>query len=161
MFPYYCVLATAFLLFIIGLLIRRWRRSRDPLGLVFRDGHLVRERTPVRMNIYAMGFKRQVENKQLLLLTSSQVPFKPISLHLIGPLLEECEIIDIKVGKNSMTPTADPIPAVMFKLHNRIKIEFNTIQISQVTSIRIGWREPGNHEGAPTIDAVMTGKAIE
>jgi len=87
-----------------------------------------------------------------------QVPFRGRRLIIPSDIAGSILITDLKIGKNSMFPTSNPVPGRAFtELGVGVDLNLDTAQISQIVSISVT-----NTSGAALdFNAALIGTAIE
>lgn len=90
--------------------------------------------------------------------TRPQVPFRGRRLIIPSDIAGSFLITDLKVGKNSMFPTSDPVPARAFtELGVGVDLNLDTAQISQNVTLSVE-----NTSGAALdFNAALIGTAVE
>ncbi len=125
-----------------------------------RQARLVRERGPARVRQFPLGFPTTTinANSSATITAQTQVIFRPRRLVIPSDIAGQLLVNDLKVGKNSMFPSADPIPARVFSENAvGVDLQLDTAQVSQLISLSLS-----NTSGANlSFNACVIGDALE
>lgn len=125
-----------------------------------RQARLVRERGPGRVRQFPLGFPTTAiaAAASATITAQTQVIFRPRRLLIPSDIAGSLLVNDLKVGKNSMFPSADPIPARVFSENAvGVDLQLDTAQVSQLISLSLT-----NSSGAAvTFNACVIGDALE
>ena len=125
-----------------------------------RDAVLVRQRNASRARQFPLGFPTTVlaAGASAVITTQPQVTFRPRRLVIPSDIAGSILVNDLKVGKNSMFPSANPIPGRMFtEVGVGVDLQLDTAQISQAISLNV----TNTSGGSITFNAGVIGDAIE
>lgn len=125
-----------------------------------RNAVLVQQRGPTRARQFPLGFPTTAlaAGASAVITTSPQVTFRPRRLVIPSDIAGSILVNDLKVGKNSMFPSANPIPGRMFtEVGVGVDLQLDTAQISQIISLNV----TNTSGGAVTFNAGIIGDAIE
>jgi len=129
-------------------------------SLVARNSAMIVPRQITKAREYPLGFPTTpVAGGGTATVTSQpQVPFRPRRLIIPSDIAGSFLLNDILVGKNSMFPAPQPVPARAFtELGVGVDLNLDTAQISQIVTLRVE-----NTSGAQLdFNAVMIGTAVE
>ena len=143
----------------------------DPMGpvanaqqvattLASRHSAMVVPRQVTKAREYPLGFPTTTVNggASATISAQPQVPFRGRRLLIPSDIAGSFLITDLKVGKNSMFPTSNPVPARAFtELGVGVDLNLDTAQISQLVSIGVT-----NTSGANlSFNACIIGTAVE
>lgn len=124
------------------------------------NGVLVRNTPPNRARQFPLGFPSTAiaASATATITAQTQVIFRPRRLVIPSDIAGSLLVNDFKVGKNSMFPSADPIPARVFsETAVGVDLQLDTAQVSQIISLLME-----NTSGASvTFTAAIIGDAIE
>jgi hypothetical protein len=125
-----------------------------------RQGRIVRESGPKRVRQFPLGFPTTTINAaaSATITAQTQVVFRPRRLLIPSDIAGSLLVNDLKVGKNSMFPSADPIPARVFSENAvGVDLQLDTAQVSQLISLSLS-----NTSGANvSFNACVIGDALE
>ena len=125
-----------------------------------RGGVTVRQQGPQRARQFPLGFPTTpiAATSSVTITAQTQVVFRPRRLVIPSDIAGSLLVNDLKVGKNSMFPSADPIPARVFtETAVGVDLQLDTAQVSQIISLALE-----NTSGAPvTFNAAIIGDALE
>lgn len=125
-----------------------------------RQARLVREKGPGRVRQFPLGFPTTTiaGGASETITAQTQVIFRPRRLLIPSDIAGSLLVNDLKVGKNSMFPSADPIPARVFSENAvGVDLQLDTAQVSQLISLSIE-----NTSGADVdFNACVIGDALE
>lgn len=128
--------------------------------LAARHSAMLVQRQVTKAREYPLGFPTTaVAAAAATTITSQpQVPFRGRRLIVPSDIAGSFLINDLKVGKNSMFPTSNPVPARAFtELGVGVDLNLDTAQISQIISLAVE-----NTSGASLdFNAVLIGTAVE
>ena len=126
--------------------------SRHAARVVQRGGTKARE--------YPLGFPTTsvAANSSSTISTQPQVPFRGRRLIVPSDIAGSFLIDDLKIGKNSMFPSANPVPARAFtELGVGVDLNLDTAQISQLVTLSVS----NTTAGAVSFNAAIIGTAVE
>lgn len=130
----------------------------QPAGL--RGGVTVRQQGPQRARQFPLGFPTTslAALATATVTAQTQVVFRPRRLVIPSDIAGSLLVNDFKVGKNSMFPSADPIPARVFtETAVGVDLQLDTAQVSQIISVALE-----NTSGAVVVfNAAVIGDALE
>lgn len=125
-----------------------------------RQARLVRQQGPTRVRQFPLGFPTTTINagSSATITAQTQVVFRPRRLVIPSDIAGSLLVNDLKVGKNSMFPSADPIPARVFSENAvGVDLQLDTAQVSQLISLALS-----NTSGANvSFNACVIGDALE
>lgn len=125
-----------------------------------RQAVVVQDRGPTRVRQFPLGFPTTsiAASTSTTITAQTQVTFRPRRLVIPSDIAGSLLVNDLKVGKNSMFPSANPIPARMFtEVGVGVDLQLDTAQISQLISLNVS-----NTSGAAvTFNAGIIGDALE
>jgi hypothetical protein len=128
--------------------------------LASRNAAMVVPRGVTKAREYPLGFPTTTiaALATVNLQTNPQVPFRGRRLVIPSDIAGSILVNDLKVGKNSMFPTSNPVPGRMFtELGVGVDLNLDTAQISQIVSLNVT-----NTSNAQVIfNAGMIGTAVE
>lgn len=128
--------------------------------LAARHSAMVVQRQVTKAREYPLGFPTTTVNAGASATISAQpqVPFRGRRLLIPSDIAGSFLINDLKVGKNSMFPTSNPVPARAFtELGVGVDLNLDTAQISQLVSLSVE-----NTSGANVdFNACIIGTAVE
>lgn len=128
--------------------------------LAGRHAAMVVPRGVTKAREYPLGFPTTTiaALANAVLQTQPQVPFRGRRLVIPSDIAGAILVNDIKVGKNSMFPTSNPVPGRMFtEVGVGVDLNLDTAQISQIVSLNVT-----NTSGAAVIfNAGLIGTAVE
>lgn len=134
--------------------------AEDPNVRGLRGGVTVRQAGPQRARQFPLGFPTTAlsASSSATITAQTQVVFRPRRLIIPSDIAGSLLVNDLKVGKNSMFPSADPIPARVFtETAVGVDLQLDTAQVSQLISLSIE-----NTSGASvTFNAAVIGDALE
>jgi hypothetical protein len=139
-----------------------YRVSGDNPGAAIaqRQAVLVRNNGPQRARQFPLGFPSTAiaAAATATITAQTQVIFRPRRLVIPSDIAGSLLVNDFKIGKNSMFPSADPIPARVFSENSvGVDLQLDTAQVSQLISLNIS-----NTSGASvTFVAACIGDAVE
>lgn len=123
-------------------------------------GLRVRPTGPGRARQFPLGFPTTslATLASAVITTQPQVTFRPRRLVIPSDIAGSILVNDLKVGKNSMFPSANPIPGRMFtEVGVGVDLQLDTAQISQTISLNVT-----NTSGSTVVfNAGIIGDAVE
>jgi len=128
--------------------------------LAARHAAAVVPRQVTKSREYPLGFPQTAiaAGATATVTSNPQVPFRGRRLIIPSDIAGSVLINDLKVGKNSMFPTSNPVPGRAFtELGVGVDLNLDTAQISQLVSLNVT-----NTSGAAiTFSAALIGTAVE
>lgn len=129
-------------------------------ALASRNSAMLVQRQVTKAREYPLGFPTTAvaAGAATTITTQPQVPFRGRRLIVPSDIAGSFLINDLKVGKNSMFPTSNPVPARAFtELGVGVDLNLDTAQISQIISLAVE-----NTSGAQLdFNAAIIGTAVE
>jgi hypothetical protein len=128
--------------------------------LASRHSAMVVQRPVTKAREYPLGFPTTsvAAGASQTISTQPQVPFRGRRLLVPSDIAGSFLIQDLKIGKNSMFPSANPVPARAFtELGVGVDLNLDTAQISQLVSIAV----QNTTGGAVSFNACIIGTAVE
>lgn len=129
-------------------------------ALASRHSAMVVQRGVTKAREYPLGFPvtAVAANGTATVSTQPQVPFRGRRLIVPSDIAGSFLITDLKIGKNSMFPSANPVPARAFtELGVGVDLNLDTAQISQLVTISV----ENTTGGAVDFSACVIGTAVE
>lgn len=128
--------------------------------LAGRNSAAVVRRQPTKAREYPLGFPTTTvaNGASASISAQPQVPFRGRRLIVPSDIAGSFLIDDLKIGKNSMFPSSNPVPARCFtELGVGVDLNLDTAQISQLVVLSVS-----NTSGAPAdFNAAIIGTAVE
>lgn len=128
--------------------------------LAARHSAMLVQRQVTKAREYPLGFPTTAvaAGATATITSQPQTPFRGRRLIIPSDIAGSFLINDLKVGKNSMFPTSNPVPARAFtELGVGVDLNLDTAQISQIISLAVE-----NTSGAALdFNAVLIGTAVE
>lgn len=128
--------------------------------LVARNSAMVVPRPVTKAREYPLGFPTTAvaAATAATIQTQPQVPFRGRRLLIPSDIAGSFLINDLRVGKNSMFPSANPVPARAFtELGVGVDLNLDTAQISQTVALLV----QNTSLAAQTFNACIIGTAVE
>jgi len=128
--------------------------------LAARHAAMVVPRQATKSREYPLGFPTTTIKAGTTTTVSAQpqVPFRGRRLVIPSDIAGSVLINDVKVGKNSMFPTSNPVPGRTFtELGVGVDLNLDTAQISQLVSLNVS----NTSLADITFNAALIGTAVE
>lgn len=125
-----------------------------------RNSAMVVPRPVTKAREYPLGFPSTAvaAGAAATIQTAPQVPFRGRRLLIPSDIAGSFLINDLRVGKNSMFPSANPVPARAFtELGVGVDLNLDTAQISQTVALLV----TNTSLAAQTFNACIIGTAVE
>lgn len=130
-------------------------------ALASRNSAMVVPRQVTKAREYPLGFPLVTldANETQTVSTQPQVPFRGRRLVISSDNAGSLVLLDLKVGKNSMFPSSNPVPARAFQETGvGVDLNLDTAQISQFVSITL---QNISADPLPDISMCIIGTAVE
>lgn len=135
-------------------------RAQLMTSLAERNSAAVVRRQPTKAREYPLGFPTTSVGAAASATISAQpqVPFRGRRLIVPSDIAGSFLIDDLKIGKNSMFPSSNPVPARAFtELGVGVDLNLDTAQISQLVAISV----TNSSLAAANFNAAIIGTAVE